>query len=115
MEIADLRSAGRVISVPEGGYALERLAPSGASTSRRWCNREFGFARRAQGQSWSGKAALFSPYPTMRFPSRMRFSERTGVAGALVEGSVELPGNAGLGAARSIVRPFFARDANGQW
>jgi hypothetical protein len=27
------------------------------------------------------------------------------IAGALVEGSVELPGNAGLVAARSIVRP----------
>jgi acetoin utilization deacetylase AcuC-like enzyme len=28
MEIADVRSAGRVISVLEGGYALESLAQS---------------------------------------------------------------------------------------
>jgi acetoin utilization deacetylase AcuC-like enzyme len=28
MEIADVRSAGRVISVLEGGYALESLARS---------------------------------------------------------------------------------------
>jgi acetoin utilization deacetylase AcuC-like enzyme len=31
MEIADVRSAGRVISVLEGGYALESLARSVAT------------------------------------------------------------------------------------
>jgi acetoin utilization deacetylase AcuC-like enzyme len=31
MEVADLRSAGKVISVLEGGYAVQSLAPSAAA------------------------------------------------------------------------------------
>jgi acetoin utilization deacetylase AcuC-like enzyme len=31
MEVADLRSAGKVISVLEGGYAVQSLAPSVAA------------------------------------------------------------------------------------